>query len=889
MQTHGKMPPAFAKDQIVTGALFPEPMRVITAQVDGGGDWKAMVYFPTRGADGKWRAASIFTRRIPRTVGFSITGDEFALYESITQFIKRQCRRAAAQGDERRARAVGFLMALYQRRLASSARAAGRSLSNRARRLEEGLKQAQALAKQAPAEMPSEDEFEEMDDAEREKWERMAEAVTLTGGAAEARAEIAELRALAAQAEAVEQSGAEAKLAKLKTLLHEEKFFDDTGKRLLIFTEFKDTLTYLAEKLESWNFTVGCIHGGMKSGHRDQPGSRLHAEQQFRAGEIQILIATEAAGEGINLQACNILFNYDIPWNPNRLEQRMGRIHRYGQRRDCLIFNFVASNTVEGRVLQKLLDKLEEIRRALDDDAVFNVVGEVLPAAHIERVLRAYYAGQLGDDAMEARILQDVDERHFRAICQTALEGLAARKLNLEMLVERRARATERRLVPEDIARFLINAAQVMRFELKLHGRAPHHTFTPGPTPAALRRLAGEADWPYPALAARYPRCSTDRNMAERQGWEWVTPGHPLFESIRRHTMQDARAHLDRGACFYSVSHERPARLDFYHARIADGRGDVIHERIFVVEVTAGDGDGDGTGDDGDAPPRRCEPGVLGDFTPAPTPAELPPVAFAGGSEAWLRENALQPFLDEVKTERLAEVERVARHVELSLGELLHRADLDLGRASQEKEAGAPGADGRLAKAEQRYDELSLRRERRREELQRQRAIVLQAPTRLTSVLVLPHPQRAAAEVHNLRPSAATEAVAMRVAMEYERAAGRRVEDVSASNLGYDLTGFDPESGEMRLIEVKGLAAPEGGDIILTPNERRVAEDRRDIYYLYIVTNCAAAPVLHDPVRDPASRDWHGVPKIAHYRLSVNALTQPMQIREESPDYGAEE
>jgi SNF2 family DNA or RNA helicase len=89
----------------------------------------------------------------------------------------------------------------------------------------------------------------------------------------------------------------------------------------------------------------------MKSGSRDEPGTRLNAEQQFREGDIQILVATEAAGEGINLQVCNILFNYDIPWNPNRLEQRMGRIHRYGQRKDCLIFNFVATNTIEGRVL----------------------------------------------------------------------------------------------------------------------------------------------------------------------------------------------------------------------------------------------------------------------------------------------------------------------------------------------------------------------------------------------------------------------------------------------------------------------------------------------------------------------------------------------------------
>ena len=178
----------------------------------------------------------------------------------------------------------------------------------------------------------------------------------------------------------------------------------------------------------------------MGIGSRDDAGTRLHAEQQFREGATQVLVATEAAGEGINLQCCNILFNYDIPWNPNRLEQRMGRIHRYGQTKDCLIFNFVATNTIEGHVLQRLLEKLQEIRDALEDDSVFNVVGEILPPNEIERILRDYYAGKIGNADLEERLMRDVKEDHFRAICQNALEGLATKKLNLEMLIERRAR-----------------------------------------------------------------------------------------------------------------------------------------------------------------------------------------------------------------------------------------------------------------------------------------------------------------------------------------------------------------------------------------------------------------------------------------------------------------
>ena len=527
----------------------------------------------------------------------------------------------------------GFLMALYQRRLASSTYAMRRSLENRARRLAEGLKSAHDLLRTAPPDLPEQEEMDELEDAERERVERILEAITLAGNEAQVREEIAELRELAAEAQAVEGSGSEAKLAHLRRIMQDQGFFDRPDQRLLIFTEFKDTLDYLMEHLQAWGFKVGCIHGGMKPGSRDEPGTRLYAEQQFREGATQVLVATEAAGEGINLQCCHILFNCDIPWNPNRLEQRMGRIHRYGQRLDCLIFNFVATNTIEGRVLKRLLHKLQEIRDALDDDAVFNVVGEVLPSAHVERVLRDFYAGKLGDEDLEERLLKDVDEGHFRSICQNALEGLAAKKLNLDMLIERRARAQERRVVPETIARFIAECAKDAALDLKpVRGLA--HAFDPARTPSGLKRYEREPGWQHPELTVRYPRLSTDRDTAEKQNLEWVTPGHPLFEALRRHSL-------------------------------------------------------------------------------------------------------------------------------------------------------------------------------------------------------------------------------------------------------------DCATDELRLIEVKGLAGPTGS-ILLTPNERRVAEDRRDCYWLYVVTDCARAPHLQQPIPDPARYPWHEVTKVAHYYLSVNALKQPMEIRETERGYQAD-
>ena len=834
---------------------------------------EAMVYFPERGVDGKWNAKPVFTKRIPRTADFDIDGAEFELYEKVTRFVRRQSIRAAAEGDDPRARAVGFLMSLYQRRLASSTYAMRRSLENRAKRLDDGLKQAQNLARTAPLDIDWED-LEELEDAERERLERMLEAITLAGNAEQVREEIAELRQLAEEAKAVEDSSSETKLGHLRKIMQDEGFFDRPDQRLLLFTEFKDTLDYLMERLKAWGFIVGCIHGGMKPGSRDEPGTRLHTEQQFREGAIQVLVATEAAGEGINLQCCHILFNYDIPWNPNRLEQRMGRIHRYGQRFDCLIFNFVATNTIEGRVLQRLLDKLQEIRDALDDDAVFNVVGEVLPSAHVERVLRDYYAGKLGEADLEDRLLKDVDESHFRTICQTALEGLASKKLNLDMLTERRARAQERRVVPETISRFIKDSAQDASLTLKpVNGIA--HTFEPGRTPLSLKKYERELNWKLSDLSARYPRLSTDRATAEENNLEWVTPGHPLFEALRRNSLDVSQDAFTNGACFHSLDHEKPARLDFYKAKVVDGLGNVIHERLFTVEVR----------DEGS--PQLRESDLLGDLIPATVPDVLPAVASLPEATGWLNSNALASFIDEIRKERLAEVERIEEHVNLSLTEVLHRIDQDIGRAADEVRNEVTGSEGRLAQAETRHAEVMARRERRQEELKRQRAVTLQGVERLTSVLILPHPERETLDVRNLRPSRETEMMAMRVVMEYEKAQGRQVDDVHEKNLGYDLTSLDLQSGELRLIEVKGLAAA-AGSILLTPNERRLAEDRRDCYWLYVVTNCASTPELQKPIRDPAQFPWHEVTKVAHYYLSVDALKHPMEVREDEEHYGNE-
>jgi hypothetical protein len=239
---------------------------------------------------------------------------------------------------------------------------------------------------------------------------------------------------------------------------------------------------------------------------------------------------------------------------------------------------------------------------------------------------------------------------------------------------------------------------------------------------------------------------------------------------------------------------------------------------------------------------------------------------------SWLNEQELVRFLEETRRERMAEIERIAAHVQLSLTELLQRADEEIGRAAAGVDQKVTGAEGRFAQTEARHSELLARRERRRKDLEQQRSLSLRAVERFASVLVLPHPERGTPEVRRLQPDLETEATAMSVVMEHERSQGRQVYDVHEKNLGYGVTSLDLTSGELRLIEVKGIGAATG-TILLTPNERRVAEDRRDCYWLYVVTNSNASPQLQPPIKDPARFEWNEVTKVAHYYLTVPALT----------------
>jgi superfamily II DNA or RNA helicase len=828
---------------------------------------EAMLSFPELQADGKWRSRKLFTRRIPSTVAFDLVGDELELYKDVTRYVQTQSQRASERGDDLRARAVGFLMAMYQRRMASSTYSLKESLKRRHKKLKDELESGKPLAETPSPVIPEPESWDEMEDAERERLEHEVEGVTLALRREDLRTELAELNDLIAAAERVETSGEQAKLLALKKQLTEQGILSDHSRRLLLFTEYKDTLDFLVRTLKGWGLTVGFIHGGMKPGSRDEPNSRLWAERQFWDLKTQVLVATEAAGEGINLHCCNVLFNYDIPWNPNRLEQRMGRIHRYGQKLDCYIFNFFARNTVEGRVLIKLLDKLDEIRRGLEEDTVFDVVGQVLPPNQIEHLLREFYAGRMSEDDIHARLDVEVNKDDFEKVCRSALEGLAKNTLNLPMLVEQRALARERRIVPEAIARFFRDAAACMDLDIR---SVRDTVYRVGRIPLALFDIARGHGWRYPILARSYGLIGFDRATAEADPQvEWVTPGHPLFEAVRRGLEEKAAPELAKGTVLYDINRETTSLLEVFKASVVDGTGKTLHQRLFVLETTAA----------GERIPRELTH-LLGLVSPdSALPAQPKSAEDIAASQGYLVQSALPQFLAEVKAERLKDLEVVERHVRLCFEELIRKRNEVLSKHLLAKDMGDPASEGLVEIESQKVIELQRRRDHRNAELARQREMSLQGIERVAVALVLPHPDRNQAEVSNLRPDPVVERKAMEAVQAYEVARGCKVDDVHKLNLGYDLRSIHTETGELRLIEVKGLGAVKGR-VLLTPNERRVAEDRRDCFWLYVVTACDTKPFVQPPIQDPAQYRWHEVSKVQHYWLELDVLTGTVEVRD---------
>ena len=485
------------------------------------------------------------------------------------------------------------------------------------------------------------------------------------------------------------------------------------------------------------------------------------------------MVATEAAGEGINLQFCWFMINYDIPWNPVRLEQRMGRIHRYGQEKDCLIFNFVSTNTREGSVMQKLFERLQAIEADLDPlhtGKIFNVLGDVFPANQLERMLRDLYARNLTEDVIKSRIVEQVDTERFRKITHSTLEGLAKRELNLSAIVGKSAEARERRLVPEVIEDFFLQASPQVGLYPKDSGRGERvgdHIYRIGKTPRNLWPTGERLEPRFGKLGREYKHIVFDKRLLfDDPTLEWVTPGHALFEVVREEVLDQVQKDLRRGAVFYDLHRKEAARLDVFRAAIYDGRGNVLHQRLFVMETSVG------------GVIELRQPTIFLDISPAPAGAQIPEDVLRLGetlpsieqAEAQLVQQALQPFLSEITAERQKQIDIVAHHMEISLNAIIDRVQCQYAELEEQRlnNSSEQGLEGRIKMLEDRLDELNARLERRRAELEQERHCTIANVQRIGRAWVLPHPERLSPGIAPMVRDDEIERIAVEAVIAYE-------------------------------------------------------------------------------------------------------------------------
>jgi superfamily II DNA or RNA helicase len=810
----------------------------------------------------------IFTKRKVKTIEFQLNEDEWDFYDALTHYVEDQSIKAS-EDDSPRGRALGFTMALLQRRFASSMYAVRRTLERMKENREKILNDPEAYRQsQITRKLP--DDFEELTDEEQEYIKDELEQVVASINPADLKDEIIQLSRLIDHAKVLEKKEIETKLTRLKEAITEHGIFKDPKMKLLIFTEHKDTLDYLVTKLKEWGLNVTQIHGGMKIGDRDLPGTRISAEREFRE-DAQVLVATEAAGEGINLQFCWFMINYDIPWNPVRLEQRMGRIHRYGQEKDCLIFNFVTTNTREGRVLQKLFERLIQIERDLDPSRtgqVFNVLGDIFPSNQLERMLREMYSRNLTEDAIKSRIVEQVDTDHFKNITRSALEGLAKRELNLGALIGKKEEAKERRLVPEVIEDFFVQAGPISSvYPKEIKGKP--HTYNVGRIPRTLWPIGERLERRFGKLGRQYKNIAFDKVLLEGDPTlEWVTPGHPLFENVREDVLQRVQDDLKRGVIFYDLHRDKPARLDVFSGAIRDGRGNVLHRRLFVVQT------------DIDGQMSIRQPTIFLDLAVSQGGVSVPEdsnLPTREQVEDTLIQKALNPLLDKIISEREKEIETIAHHMDISLNELIIRQNMRMAELIEQKGTGdnSPLIAANIQQTEDRIDELNGRLETRKDELEQERHCTISDIHHHGRAWVLPHPERESPQIRAMVSNDEIEKIAVDAVIAHEKSRGWETESVESENRGFDLISRkphpeDPKTAvDVRFIEVKGRSHVD--EVALTTNEYKTAERLKDDFWLYVVYNCATSPEIHI-IRDPVRLGWKPLVKIEHYHIKPEKI-----------------
>ncbi len=769
----------------------------------------------------------LFKKREVKTLAVPLTEAEQRLYDAVTAYVRRWYGAVAGRAD-RRSRNVALALTVLQRRLSSSLFAIRESLRRRRERLHNLLTEwERRLEEEEALPVLDEESWEDLAEQTAGEWESFQEkleGMTAAQTPDELREEIQEVEHLIRLAQEAERAGEEAKVDELCRVV-EERLRHHPEEKLLIFTEFKDTLLALRRKIErEWGFPVAVIHGEMSL------TERIDAEKHFR-DEVPILIGTDAAGEGLNLQFARLMVNFDLPWNPNRLEQRMGRIHRYGQKRDCYVFNMLYSETREGHVLARLLEKLERMRERLGD-SVYDVVGHLMEGVRLEDLIMDAI---LRGDTTEVERIVEVDLENRLEEYRRALEenALADHYIDLSAIGGADRDSRQKRLVPWDVERFTQLVLPL------LGGRMESDPRSPGVFRIALPvTFLRQHRLPHDAFA-RGVRIAFERSRAQEAHAEFFAPGHPVLEALVDHFLQKSRP--VQGLFAHPGGEE--GLLWIFRAGIQDGIGQPALERLIALFWNARSRTW-----------QEVDPRMLWDLHP--WPEDVPPpehllAALEEGERA--AQEQVMDHMEGLRREASGRRERETRikreWLERSYDDLIAESNAKLFDYRRRAEQ---GEDMRIAiqQEEENLKRLTRERQERLEAVERERVLTLLEPQREAVFLIgaLPAVEKPVAGEADLAARRRIEAIGMQTAMEYERGQGQQPADVSLEYLGYDIRSGGPQ--EVRYIEVKAFATT--GVVELTPHEWQMARRLGDEYWLYVVENCATNPILH-PVRNPAA------------------------------------
>ncbi|EGD53942.1 helicase-related protein [Gordonia neofelifaecis] len=763
----------------------------------------------------------LFPERIAETVPYELSDGEAELYEAVTQYVRVEMNRAQSSPDSPKRRTVGFALTVLQRRLASSTHAVLRSLQRRRDRL--ASRRADLIAGRIPVDdrtpLPPADAFDDPDEYSAEEYERIEEEVVDAATAArtvvELDTEIAILEDLVGLATRVRDRGIDRKWSELRGLLTDRKLLRDKSgrpRKLIVFTEHKDTLDYLTAQIRNVlgsDDAVLTIHGGTRR------ADRVAIREQFtNEPDRLVLVATDAAGEGLNLQAAHLMVNYDLPWNPNRLEQRFGRIHRIGQKNVCRLWNIVAAETREGQVYTRLLAKMEQ-QRAAYGGKLFDVLGDEAFAGRPLRDL-LWDAVLYGDDPARIDEIERIVDAEVASGCDTLITERALARETLDPIEMDRLRramdeATARRLQPHYIAQFFADAFATYGGRLAKRER---HRFQITNVPAPLRHRDIRREHAGRPVTRSYERV-TFEPAAVSSGpvrAELLAPGHPLLDAVIDSVLDGSAAGLAAGATLLDPtdSGTRPRAVFAVTSEVVDGTGAVVDKRFAFVSVAA-----DGTISDAGPAPHL-------DLRPLPDDARPPGLdsfmaqSLTESALSWAAGSAVPQHLREIRERVVPEVERTEQAVRSRLVEQINYLDSEVARRREETAAGKPSKKRRMSpeRLERQARELEARLGRRLRQLADERALTARPPRIVTAMLVVPAGMLAMqadsdAVSRHAVDTTVTDRRAVDAVLRAERDLGRTAEEMPHNNPGYDVLSVPAPSADggrapSVYIEVKG-------------------------------------------------------------------------------------